>query len=852
MATTISGSSAQNGYGFYIVLTETVDKNNNTSDIAWDLRITNSSKRFNTGGWAIKVNINGTSVCNLTNQTINSTVVSANASFSVKSGTLKSVAHNDDGKKTISVTASLTKSSPGSYDPGNCSLSGNMVLTAIPRDFSKAPVLTVAKGADEHSLVCTWTTSENCSAVKYKKGSETTWTSAPNPTGIGGTTGQFTLTGLTAGTEYSIKIECTRKDSSRPGESTAVKNTTYPYPTVTAVTDTNGTSLVGTNKWNMAGVTSKDIKVTINNPLKRTVAVYIEVGGNTKTKTDFTMTKSSDTLYTYTLTKEVLNKKITTATSADVSYWLVYDSNKKSSLVGTYELIESECKPTIGTVTWKELNTTVKNIVDPDGKNNKLVQNKSELGINISSITKSYDSRIKTIEMYNKNKTKIIDGINEVAAVIGKDINLGYCNCVGSQSFEIIVTDERGWSSSTQITGIEFLEYQPPVLSATASRDGGYGEKATLVITASYSSLGGKNGWNNDNENYIKYSVDNSTTKTKVGTSGQTFNKNSFAITPDLSNNSSHEIKVYSSDKLTVKDPLIIKIGEGVPILTVLKNPTAVGVNCIPTESGLRVKGRTNVDDSIVFSNTNNTTLTGMTPKGVYGAAGENDGWRIVGYGGSNDGKLEIATCDDGNEPIYVRQYTGGGSWGGYVSVARTLTLLDANGNTSIPGSLSIGGTDYRLAAYPVGSVYLTVSDTSPASLFGGSWEKMTGGFLYACVQAVGNDTGHGGGTNTSSTALTVAQMPKHQHYVNGDTNKTGGHTHSGNTLEVRAQISNQESKDCARPITSSYSHAGVTITNSAGDHTHTWGGYTNEQGSSQGHTHGISYIGVWCWKRIG
>jgi hypothetical protein len=51
----------------------------------------------------------------------------------------------------------------------------------------------------------------------------------------------------------------------------------------------------------------------------------------------------------------------------------------------------------------------------------------------------------------------------------------------------------------------------------------------------------------------------------------------------------------------------------------------------------------------------------------------------------SNAGYFEIATADDYNEPIYVRQYQGD-----FATLKRTLTLLDGSGNTSIPGTLTI------------------------------------------------------------------------------------------------------------------------------------------------------------------
>lgn len=54
----------------------------------------------------------------------------------------------------------------------------------------------------------------------------------------------------------------------------------------------------------------------------------------------------------------------------------------------------------------------------------------------------------------------------------------------------------------------------------------------------------------------------------------------------------------------------------------------------------------------------------------------------------ANAGELEIATCDDATEPIYIRQYSGNRA-----TLKRTLTLLDANGNTSIPQNLNVSGS---------------------------------------------------------------------------------------------------------------------------------------------------------------
>lgn len=90
------------------------------------------------------------------------------------------------------------------------------------------------------------------------------------------------------------------------------------------------------------------------------------------------------------------------------------------------------------------------------------------------------------------------------------------------------------------------------------------------------------------------------------------------------------------------------------------------------------------------------------TASKVYGQVGDtgshelvrcdmsSDQFRIIaGSSGNNKGWAEIATADDGNEPIYVRQYSGV-----FSSVVRTLTLLDANGYTHFPSYINIGGNE--------------------------------------------------------------------------------------------------------------------------------------------------------------
>lgn len=96
-------------------------------------------------------------------------------------------------------------------------------------------------------------------------------------------------------------------------------------------------------------------------------------------------------------------------------------------------------------------------------------------------------------------------------------------------------------------------------------------------------------------------------------------------------------------------------------------------------DGDIGVIGNVTADGTIYFQD-----LSGGNERNLlYQQMADNDMFRIRCGGPSNQGWVEIATADDGTEPIYVRQYTGV-----FSSVTRTLTLLDGSGNTICPGNL--------------------------------------------------------------------------------------------------------------------------------------------------------------------
>lgn len=112
---------------------------------------------------------------------------------------------------------------------------------------------------------------------------------------------------------------------------------------------------------------------------------------------------------------------------------------------------------------------------------------------------------------------------------------------------------------------------------------------------------------------------------------------------------------------------------------------------------------------------------------------------------------------------------------------------------------------------YPVGSIYMSMSDAEPSTLFGGTWEAIKGRFLWGYGEPDDNtntywgtdltydgthkcleDAGSTGGETRHT--VTIDEMPSHTHKLSGWAHIDNGTTKYGHsTTELSHNFSNQD-----------------------------------------------------------
>lgn len=147
---------------------------------------------------------------------------------------------------------------------------------------------------------------------------------------------------------------------------------------------------------------------------------------------------------------------------------------------------------------------------------------------------------------------------------------------------------------------------------------------------------------------------------------------------------------------------------------------------------------------------------------------------------------------------------------------------LDSSGNLTVNtiNAQSINSSAILSAVYPVGSIYMSVNSTNPASIFGGTWEQIEDKFLLSAGTTYTAGSIGGEATHT----LTKNEMPSHNHNI---------------FQRIMVWDANQ------LRVSSNVNWTGSMQYYSYGDLN------TESTGGGQAHNNMPPYLTVYMWKRI-
>jgi len=142
---------------------------------------------------------------------------------------------------------------------------------------------------------------------------------------------------------------------------------------------------------------------------------------------------------------------------------------------------------------------------------------------------------------------------------------------------------------------------------------------------------------------------------------------------------------------------------------------------------------------------------------------------------------------------------------------------LDSDGNL-IVNSLTANTVNIQNffdAMYPIGSIYITINDINPSTLFGGTWEQIKDKFLLGS----GDNYPIGTSGGEAMHILTNDEMPKHNHII--PNHNPGGNNGAYPVMNSKGWVSTPPSQ------------------------------YTATAGANKPHNNMPPYLSVSIWKRL-
>ena len=435
----------------------------------------------------------------------------------------------------------------------------------------------------------------------------------------------------------------------------------------------------------IGAVANFNIGNAITVPITKYASMYdvlvVKIGSTTITTINnapnpTTITFTSSELNTiYGLTTEVQSVEFTFELTT-------YEDSSKATIVGTTKSTTARgyivgSYPLINSITFEDTNSTTTALT---GDSSTMVRYMSNVKVSVSAsgVNKA------TIKSITINNTTASNGIVTF-------------NSASSNSFEVKVVDSREFPT-TQTKTMPMIDYVPLTLSANVYRDEPTNGKVVIDYSGNYFS---RSFGSVSNTLTVQYRY--------IEKGGSWDNVNWITLNPNIYSNNTYEqvitidgfdyqkqyvFQVRATDKLSSPEPSVANITKGKPIFNWDENNFNV--------NGEIKKNGNPIFQSINWSETYDYNT--LTKSGVY-------------YAGVN--------C--ANAPaVYCKVLVMGSTDTNYGDVTQ-LAISIATPNIYIRTRNSAEWSSWTLmvhreSIFPIGSIYMSVTNTNPSNSFGGTW----------------------------------------------------------------------------------------------------------------------------------
>lgn len=542
---TLGSTANQRPYGILTVTETATSTANNTSTLSIKLVLKRPSSISSSATKTASCTINGTKY------TWSGTIGGSGDKTLISK--TQTVTHNSDGSKTINISAQIDLDITwGGVSLGTISNSGTMTLTKIARYATVSQSLTART---ETTATIKWTSDATIDYIWYSTNNGSSWT------GINvadGTSGSYTINGLSANTKYNVKTRVRRKDSQLTTDSSALSVTTYAYPYANSMPNfTIGNKLT----------------IGLYNPLGRSVTVNI-LGADGSQVSNDTTSGTSITGYAGAGVVNALYASIPNAKSGTYKVKVTYGSQITTKNGGTYTVNQNACLPSIGSVAYQDTNSSAVAIT---GNNQDIVRNQSTVRYTASGLSAQKSATVRSCSV-------TVNGNTYNLTISGTTATGGNAVIDSGTDIEAVftVTDSRGITATKKIT-VKMLDWHVPSAIITLQRQHNFYSQTDLTVDADYPSI---NGNNRITINYEATKDGDST----ASVSGSL--QNNVTSVVNLDNEYAWTVKITLTDSFGGKTTYTLGISRGMPIIYFDRLMSSVGINCFPKdEKSLEVNG---------------------------------------------------------------------------------------------------------------------------------------------------------------------------------------------------------------------------------------------------------------------